>query len=75
MIEVAGAAWTLMQSRRIGGVEYRLTRRSQRFAPPTRTMVAFAERLARDKRAKLPIGYDQDLEICGRFLDRHVGRA
>jgi hypothetical protein len=37
-------------------------------------MVAFAERLARDKRATLPSGYDKDFNICRRFLDQHAGR-
>jgi len=37
-------------------------------------MVAFAERLARDKRAALPSGYDKDFDICCRFLDQHAGR-
>ena len=38
-------------------------------------MVAFAERLAKDKRAKLPTGYDKDFENCRRFLDQHLGRG
>lgn len=42
--------------------------------PPTEKMVAFAERLAKDKSAKLPRGYDKDFEICRRFLDQHAGR-
>jgi hypothetical protein len=37
-------------------------------------MVAFAERLAKDKRAALPSGYDKDFDICRRFLDQHAGR-
>jgi hypothetical protein len=37
-------------------------------------MVAFAERLAKDKRATLPPGYDKDFDICRRFLDHHAGR-
>jgi hypothetical protein len=37
-------------------------------------MVAFAERLAKDKRATLPSGYDKDFYICRRFLDHHAGR-
>jgi DNA topoisomerase-3 len=47
---------------------------SGRPAPPTRRMVAFAERLAKDKRATLPSGYDKDFDICRRFLDQHAGR-
>ena len=40
--------------------------------PPTEKMVAFAQRLARDKSVKLPRGYDSDFEICRRFLDQHL---
>jgi hypothetical protein len=47
---------------------------SGRPSPPTTRMVAFAERLARDKRATLPSGYDKDFDICRRFLDQHAGR-
>lgn len=43
-------------------------------SPPTARMVAFAERLAQDKRAKLPPGYDRDFGVCRRFLDQHGGR-
>ena len=35
-------------------------------------MVAFAERLAKDKKATLPSGYAKDFDICRRFLDRLV---
>ena len=45
-----------------------------RTAPPTDKMVAFAKRLATDKKAALPPGYDRDFEICRRFLDQHAGR-
>ena len=48
---------------------------SSRSTPPTSKMVAFAERLAKDKRAELPTGYDKDFEVCRRFLDQHVGRG
>jgi hypothetical protein len=37
-------------------------------------MVAFAERLAKNKRATLPSGYDKDFDICRRFIDQHAGR-
>jgi DNA topoisomerase III len=47
---------------------------SGRPTPPTTRMVAFAQRLARDKRATLPSGYDKDFDICRRFLDLHAGR-
>src|SRR5262249_48756995 len=47
---------------------------SYRPTPPTSRMVAFAERLAKDKRATLPSGYDKDFDICRRFLDQHAGR-
>ena len=39
--------------------------------PPTERMVAFAQRLAKDKRAALPKGYDTDFTICRDFLDQH----
>jgi DNA topoisomerase-3 len=42
--------------------------------PPSSKMIAFAKRLAKDKRATLPSGYDNDFEICRRFLDQHAGR-
>jgi DNA topoisomerase-3 len=47
---------------------------SARPTPPTSRMVAFAKRLAKDKRATLPSGYDRDFDICRRFLDQHAGR-
>jgi DNA topoisomerase III len=47
---------------------------SGRPTPPTTRMLAFAERLAKDKRATLPSGYDKDFDICRRFLDQHAGR-
>jgi DNA topoisomerase III len=43
---------------------------SGRPTPPITRMVAFAERLAKDKRASLPSGYDKALDICRRFLDQ-----
>ncbi len=42
--------------------------------PPTDKMVAFAQRLAKDKNAKLPKGYDKSFEACRRFLDEHVSK-
>ena len=36
--------------------------------------VAFAERLAKDRKATLPSGYAKDFDICRRFLDQHAGR-
>ena len=39
---------------------------------PSERMVAFARRVAADKKAKLPLGFDTDFEICRRFLDRSV---
>jgi DNA topoisomerase-3 len=47
---------------------------SSRPTPPTARMVAFAERLAKDKKAKLPAGYAKDFDICRRFLDQHAVR-
>ena len=40
--------------------------------PPTERLVAFAQRLAKDKKAQLPRGYDKDFEICRKFLDQHA---
>jgi hypothetical protein len=37
-------------------------------------MIAFAQRLAKDKKAALPPGYDKDFDICRRFLAQNVGR-
>ena len=37
-------------------------------------MVAFAKRLAKDKLASRPSGYDKDFDICRRFLDQHAWR-
>lgn len=48
---------------------------SSRRAPPTERMIAFAQRLAKDKNAKLPPGYDRDFEVCRTFLDQHAGRG
>lgn len=45
-----------------------------RRAPPTERMVAFARRLANDRKAELPPGYDKDFDICRRFLDQNAGR-
>ncbi len=45
-----------------------------RSSPPTERMVAFAQRLAKDKKAVLPPGYDKDFDICRRFLDQHVAQ-
>jgi DNA topoisomerase-3 len=47
---------------------------SSRPTPPTTRMVAFAERLAKDKKATLPSGYAKDFDICRSFLDQHAGR-
>jgi hypothetical protein len=47
---------------------------SGRPTPPTKRMVAFAERLAKEKRGTLPPGYDKDFDICRRFLDQHATR-
>ena len=55
-----------------GGATTRAT--AARSAPPTDRMVAFAEKLAKDKRMDLPAGYATDFEICRCFLDDHTGR-
>lgn len=41
--------------------------------PPTPKMVAFAERLAKDKNARPPAGYKDDFDVCRRFLDKLTG--
>jgi len=43
-------------------------------SPPTARMVAFAEKLAKEKSVGLPAGYAKDFEICRRFLDEHAQR-
>jgi DNA topoisomerase III len=48
--------------------------RRSRAHPPTAKMIAFAERLAKDRRAKLPPGYDKDFDTCRSFLDQNFGR-
>jgi DNA topoisomerase III len=55
-----------------GGASTRAT--ATRSAPPTDRMVAFAEKLAKEKRVDLPAGYAKDFEICRRFLDDLAGR-
>jgi hypothetical protein len=50
------------------------TTTAARSAPPTDGMVAFAEKLAKEKRVDLPAGYAKDFETCRRFLDYHTGR-
>jgi DNA topoisomerase-3 len=42
--------------------------------PPTDKMIAFAQRLASNKQAKLPSGYEHNFEVCRRFLDQHADR-
>ncbi len=42
--------------------------------PPTERMIAFAKRLAADKNAKLPRGFDTDFETCRKFLDQNATR-
>ena len=43
--------------------------------PPTEKMVAFAQRLAKDKKATLPAGYDKNFDVCRQFLDQHLQRS
>lgn len=38
---------------------------------PTSKMVAYAKSLASSKQVPLPARYDQDFDICRRFLDQH----
>jgi DNA topoisomerase-3 len=63
-----------MSVRKQDGCPEPTRRASRRPTPPTGRMVAFAKRLAKDKRAILPSGYDNDFAICRRFLDQHAGR-
>ncbi len=39
---------------------------------PTVKMVAYAQMLARSKKAALPDGYQHDFDACRRFLDEHA---
>jgi DNA topoisomerase III len=39
---------------------------------PTAKMVAYAQMLARSKKAALPDGYQDDFDACRRFLDEHA---
>ncbi|MEK4031778.1 DNA topoisomerase [Methylocystis sp. IM3] len=39
---------------------------------PTAKMVAYAQTLARSKKAALPDGYQHDFDACRRFLDEHT---
>ena len=71
---VKNAARRQMSERKQDGCPEPTRPASGRPAPPTSRMVAFAKRLAKDKRATLPSGYDKDFDICRRFLDQHAGR-
>ena len=42
--------------------------------PLTEKMIAFAQRLAKEKDCKPPRGWDADFDICRSFLDRQLGR-
>ena len=63
-----------MSERKQDGCPEPMQPASGRPTPPTSRMVAFAKRLAKDKRVTLPSGYDKDFDICRRFLDHHAGR-
>jgi DNA topoisomerase-3 len=39
---------------------------------PTAKMIAYAQMLARSRKAALPEGYQHDFDTCRRFLDEHV---
>ncbi len=47
-----------------------LTKTKASASPPTEKMVAFAKRLAADKKLKLPAGFDTDFDVCRGFLDQ-----
>ena len=38
---------------------------------PTARMVAYAQKLAKNKNLALPAGYDRDFQACRHFLDQH----
>lgn len=40
--------------------------------PPTERMLAFAQRLAQERKIELPKGCDVDFSVCRAFLDRHA---
>ena len=40
---------------------------------PTAKMVAFAEKLAGERKVALPAGYDANFSVCRAFLDRYAG--
>ena len=42
--------------------------------PPSAKMIAFAQRLAKEKDCKPPRGWDADFDICRSFIDRQLGR-
>lgn len=42
--------------------------------PPTDKMIAFARRVAGDRKVKLPSGCEDSFDICRQFLDQHVQR-
>lgn len=44
-------------------------------APPTERMLAFARKLAGERKIALPEGIDGDFRICRAFLDEHTRRA
>jgi hypothetical protein len=37
-------------------------------------MIAFAQRLAKEKGCKPPRGWDADFDICRGFIDQQLGR-
>jgi DNA topoisomerase III len=42
--------------------------------PPTKKMIAFAQRLAKEKNTAPPRGYDADFDICRSFIDQQLKR-
>jgi DNA topoisomerase III len=42
--------------------------------PPSEKMLAFAQRLAKDKKSALPRGWNVDFDICRQFIDQQINR-
>jgi DNA topoisomerase III len=55
-----------------GSVENAEGARAGNRKAPTAKMVAYAQTIARNKKAPLPEGYQQDFDACRRFLDEHA---
>jgi DNA topoisomerase-3 len=56
----------------LASVENAEDARAGNWKAPTAKMVAYAQTIARTKKAPLPEGYQQDFDACRRFLDEHA---